>query len=162
MLESRICNGLPRGPAQGTTGPPPRKPLTSADGRIAAVFVTWPAQAHQKNTATGRAKPWPRGRPPSIGATGVACRRGCGLTVPGLLRHVESKVGLLIAVLEHRDVEDALSLRAHLGATEEEMPLDWATGYPAGVGLRRLCDATMRRNAIQPEIVRLFTVLAAG
>ena len=86
---------------------------------------------------------------------------GCGLTVPGLLRHVESKVGLLIAVLEHRDVEDALSLRAHLGATEEEMPLDWATGYPAGVGLRRLCDATMRRNAMQPEIVRLFTVLAA-
>jgi AcrR family transcriptional regulator len=86
---------------------------------------------------------------------------GCGLTVPGLLRHVESKVGLLIAVLEHRDVEDALSLRAHLGATEEEMPLDWATGYPAGVGLRRLCDATVRRNAIQPEIVRLFTVLAA-
>jgi AcrR family transcriptional regulator len=86
---------------------------------------------------------------------------GCGLTVPGLLRHVESKVGLLIAVLEHRDVDDALSLRAHLGATEDEMPLDWATGYPAGVGLRRLCDATMRRNAIQPEIVRLFTVLAA-
>src|ERR1700689_3638470 len=56
---------------------------------------------------------------------------GCGLTVPGLLRHVESKVGLLIAVLEHRDVEDALSLRAHLGATEEEIPRDWATGSPA-------------------------------
>ena len=86
---------------------------------------------------------------------------GCGLTVPGLLRHVESKVGLLIAVLEHRDVDDALSLRTHLGASAEEMPLDWATGYPAGMSLRRLCDATMRRNASQPEIVRLFTVLAA-
>lgn len=86
---------------------------------------------------------------------------GCGLTVPGLLRHVESKVGLLIAVLEHRDVEDALSLRVHLGVSEDEMPADWADGGPAGVGLRQLCAATMRRNAIQPEIVRLFTVLAA-
>ena len=86
---------------------------------------------------------------------------GCGLTVPGLLRHVESKVGLLIAVLEHRDIEDARSLRSHLGASEDEVPLDWSAGGPAGVGLRRLCEATMRRNAIQPEIVRLFTVLAA-
>src|ERR1700675_1582218 len=50
----------------------------------------------------------------------------CGLTVPGLLRHVESKVGLLIAVLEQRDVEDALSLRVHLGASADEVPLDWA------------------------------------
>jgi AcrR family transcriptional regulator len=85
----------------------------------------------------------------------------CELTVPGLLRHMESKVGLLIAVLEHRDVEDALSLRAYLGATEDELPQDWATGRPAGVDLRRLCAATMRRNATQPEIVRLFTLLAA-
>lgn len=86
---------------------------------------------------------------------------GCGLTVPGLLRHVGSKVGLLIAVLEHRDVEDALSLRAHLGTSADQVPEDWAVGLPAGVDLRQLCAATMRRNAIQPEIVRLFTVLAA-
>src|ERR1700689_5363552 len=86
---------------------------------------------------------------------------GCGLTVPGLLRHVESKVGLLIAVLEQRDVEDALSLRVHLGASADEVPLDWAAARPAGVGLRQLCEATIRRNAIQPEIVRLFTLLAA-
>jgi AcrR family transcriptional regulator len=85
----------------------------------------------------------------------------CGLTVPGLLRHMESKVGLLIAVLEYRDVEDARSLRAHLGASEEEVPEDWAVSRPAGVDLRQLCTATMRRNATQPEIVRLFTVLAA-
>lgn len=85
----------------------------------------------------------------------------CGLTVPGLLRHMESKVGLLIAVLEHRDVEDARSLRTHLGAGEDEMPDDWADGGPTGVDLRRLCAATMRRNATQPEMVRLFTVLAA-
>ena len=86
---------------------------------------------------------------------------GCGLTVPGLLRHVGSKVGLLIAVLEHRDVDDALSLRAHLGTGADELPEDWAVSRPAGVDLRQLCAATMRRNAVQPEIVRLFTVLAA-
>jgi AcrR family transcriptional regulator len=85
----------------------------------------------------------------------------CGLTVPGLLRHMESKVGLLIAVLEHRDVEDARSLRTHLGSGEDELPDDWAAAHPAGVDLRRLCAATMQRNATQPEMVRLFTVLAA-
>jgi len=85
----------------------------------------------------------------------------CGLTVPGLLRHMESKVGLLIAVLEHRDVEDARSLRTHLATSEDAVPDDWANGGPTGVDLRRLCAATMQRNATQPEMVRLFTVLAA-
>jgi AcrR family transcriptional regulator len=85
----------------------------------------------------------------------------CGLTVPGVLRHFGSKAGLLIAVLEHRDVEDARSLREHLGVTEAEMPDEWSRGGPAGVDLRQLCLATMRRNATQPEIVRLFAVLKA-
>ncbi|MGY6022289.1 TetR/AcrR family transcriptional regulator [Streptomyces spinosirectus] len=85
----------------------------------------------------------------------------CGLTVPGVLRHVGSKTGLLVAVLEHRDVEDARSLRAHLGVGEDEVPDEWSAGGPEGVGLRQLCSATMRRNAEQPEIVRLFTVLEA-
>ncbi|MFF4499104.1 TetR/AcrR family transcriptional regulator [Streptomyces sp. NPDC001401] len=85
----------------------------------------------------------------------------CGLTVPGVLRHVGSKTGLLIAVLEHRDVEDARSLRAQLGVGEDEVPDEWSAGGPEGVGLRQLCSATMRRNAEQPEIVRLFTVLEA-
>ncbi|WP_406446416.1 TetR/AcrR family transcriptional regulator [Streptomyces sp. NBC_01613] len=85
----------------------------------------------------------------------------CGLTVPGVLRHVGSKTGLLVAVLEHRDVEDARSLRAQLGVGEDEVPDEWSAGGPDGVGLRQLCSATMRRNAQQPEIVRLFTVLEA-
>ena len=72
----------------------------------------------------------------------------CGLTVPGLLRHVGSKVGLLIAVLEHREVEDARALGAQLDPAEE-------------TDLRRLCAAIMRRNAGQREIVRLFAVLTA-
>lgn len=86
---------------------------------------------------------------------------GCGLTVPGVLRHVGSKSGLLVAVLEHRDVEDARSLRAQLGVGEDEVPDEWSDGGPDGVSLRQLCWATMRRNAEQPEIVRLFTVLEA-
>lgn len=83
----------------------------------------------------------------------------CGLTVPGLLHYVDSKVGLLVAVLEHRDVEDARSLRTALGVSENEVPDEWSGGGPKGVDLRRLCAATVRRNAQQPEIVRLFAVL---
>lgn len=85
----------------------------------------------------------------------------CGLTVPGVLRHVGSKAGLLTAVLAHRDVEDARSLRVELGVGEDEMPDEWSEGGPDGVDLRQLCLATMRRNSQQPEIVRLFLVLEA-
>jgi AcrR family transcriptional regulator len=85
----------------------------------------------------------------------------CGLTVPGVLRHFGSKAGLLIAVLQHRDLEDARSLRAQLGVGEDDVPDEWSAGGPAGVDLRQLCSATMRRNAEQPEIVRLFVVLEA-
>ncbi len=85
----------------------------------------------------------------------------CGLTVPGVLRHVGSKAGLLIAVLEHRDIEDARSLRAQLGVGADEVPDEWSAGGPDGVDLRQLCSATVRRNAEQPEFVLLFTVLEA-
>ncbi|WP_432991389.1 TetR/AcrR family transcriptional regulator [Dactylosporangium sp. CA-233914] len=68
----------------------------------------------------------------------------CGLTVPGLLHHVGSKDGLLVAVLAHRDAEDSRAL-----------------GEPRPADLRTLCAALVRRNATQPEIVRLFAVLAA-
>ncbi|MGM1060389.1 TetR/AcrR family transcriptional regulator [Saccharothrix sp. Mg75] len=78
----------------------------------------------------------------------------CGLTVPGLLHHVGSKDGLLIAVLEHRDAEDARTLAAELGAPAPPVDL-------TGVDLRRMCSALVRRNAAQPEIVRLFAVLEA-
>jgi AcrR family transcriptional regulator len=76
---------------------------------------------------------------------------GCGLTVPGLLHHVGSKDGLLLAVLDHRDAEDGRALTADLGTD----------GLSAGVDLRRVCAALVRRNASQPEIVRLFAVLEA-
>lgn len=85
----------------------------------------------------------------------------CGLTVPGVLRHVGSKSGLLLALLAHRDQQDARSLRTQLDVGQDLLPDDWADGGPEGVDLRRLCSATVRRNAEQPEIVRLFTVLQA-
>lgn len=75
----------------------------------------------------------------------------CGLTVPGLLHHVGSKDGLLVAVLDHRDAADADALVAELGPG----------AHPTGVDLRRLCAALVRRNAGQAEIVRLFAVLEA-
>jgi AcrR family transcriptional regulator len=70
--------------------------------------------------------------------------------VPGLLHHVGSKDGLLVAVLEHRDAEDGRSLTAELGVH-----------HPSEVSLQQMCSALVRRNAAQPEIVRLFAVLEA-
>ncbi|WP_045748431.1 TetR/AcrR family transcriptional regulator [Actinoplanes rectilineatus] len=74
---------------------------------------------------------------------------GCGLTVPGLLHHMGSKDSLLVAVLEYRDEQDQRSLLSRLGA-----PADRFT-------LAQTCAALVRRNAEQPEIVRLFAVLEA-
>jgi AcrR family transcriptional regulator len=77
----------------------------------------------------------------------------CGLTVPGLLHHVTSKDRLLLAVLDHRDAEDGRALVDQLGHD--------AGSVPGGADLRRVCAALVRRNASQPEIVRLFAVLEA-
>ncbi|MEU0554837.1 helix-turn-helix domain-containing protein [Dactylosporangium sp. NPDC006015] len=108
----------------------------------------------------------------------------CGLTVPGLLHHVGSKDGLLIAILEHRDAEDARALDSLLAGpsgsagaadpTRDSGSADTADlagaadstcaagliGAP-GATLREVCAAVVRRNASQPEIVRLFAVLQA-
>ncbi|MEV6349246.1 helix-turn-helix domain-containing protein [Actinoplanes sp. NPDC051851] len=82
---------------------------------------------------------------------------GCGLTVPGLLHHVGTKDSLLVAVLEHRDQADNRSLATALGAPEGTSRDDLA----GAVSLPQACAAIVRRNAAQPEIVRLFTVLEA-
>ena len=81
----------------------------------------------------------------------------CGLTVPGLLHHVGSKDGLLVAVLDHRDEEDFRSLARQLGVDLE----DWRGPWPGQVSLPQACEALVRRNATQPEIVRLYSVLQA-
>ena len=82
---------------------------------------------------------------------------GCGLTVPGLLHHVGTKDSLLVAVLEHRDEADAQSLASSLGIPADRL---WSDG-PGRVTLPQVCSALVRRNAAQPEIVRLFAVLEA-
>lgn len=89
----------------------------------------------------------------------------CELTVAGLLHHVGSKDGLLIEVLTHRDQADARALAAMLGLSIP--PGDWdphwlgETILKQGISLARACEAIVERNATQPEIVRLYSVLEA-
>ncbi|WP_282947576.1 TetR/AcrR family transcriptional regulator [Cellulomonas endometrii] len=86
----------------------------------------------------------------------------CGLTVAGLLHHVGSKDGLLVAVLQHRDEADIRALMRELGlALDDETPRGVEDVDLRGVSLARLCEALVRRNATQPEIVRLYSVLEA-
>ncbi len=84
----------------------------------------------------------------------------CGITVAGLLHHVGSKDGLLVAVLEHRDEADTRALAGMLGLEIPE-PFDMSNVEVRGVELARLCEALVERNAGQPEIVRLYSVLEA-
>jgi AcrR family transcriptional regulator len=79
----------------------------------------------------------------------------CGITEGGVLHHVGSKEQLLVAVLEYRDAVDLAQLAALLGVDTEVFD----SGHDATVPLRELCAALVQRNARQPEIVRLYTVL---
>jgi AcrR family transcriptional regulator len=79
----------------------------------------------------------------------------CGLTVAGLLHHVGSKEDLLVALLQARDQRD----RDALGG--------WARSRPAADGQPDLQDSVdalhqvVVRNAGQPELVRLYSMLRA-
>ena len=70
-----------------------------------------------------------------------------GLSEPGLLHHFPSKDHLLTAVLEERDDSE-------IERTRRQVEEEHSTRAEA---LLDLC----RRNATRPEMVRLFTVLAA-
>ncbi|MFL6129730.1 MAG: TetR/AcrR family transcriptional regulator [Mycobacteriales bacterium] len=70
----------------------------------------------------------------------------CGMTVAGLLHHMGSKDGILVAVLEHRDTVDAAAATALAHGQDDP---------------RALVDAVVLRNSTQPEIVRLYSVLDA-
>lgn len=89
----------------------------------------------------------------------------CGLTVNGVLHHVGSKDGLLVAVLDHRDHEDVRALAEVLEVPfpEEGWSPDELTeaAIERGIGLASMCSAVVARNARQPEIVRLYSVLGA-
>ncbi|MBO9569003.1 MAG: TetR/AcrR family transcriptional regulator [Cellulomonas iranensis] len=87
----------------------------------------------------------------------------CDMTVPGLLHHVGSKTGLLVAVLERRDALDALAIADRLGVPHGPGRGIWGTDLftAAGVTLDVLCDHLVQHNATQPEVVRLYAVLEA-
>jgi AcrR family transcriptional regulator len=70
-----------------------------------------------------------------------ALAEATGLTRAGVLHHVGSKEQLLLDVLTSRDERDDAALG------------DWSP--------REILDRLVRRNIDQPEIVRLYTVLAA-
>lgn len=78
----------------------------------------------------------------------TALAEAAGLTRAGVLHHVGSKEQLLLDVLAGRDARDNAAMRRDLNRTP---PPD----------ARALLDAVVRRNLAQPEIVRLYTVLAA-
>ncbi len=89
----------------------------------------------------------------------------CELTVNGVLHHVGSKDALLVAVLDHRDAEDIVRLAEILDIDlpdRERSPSEMnRIADERGIGLARMCRAVMERNAGQPEIVRLYSVLGA-
>lgn len=78
----------------------------------------------------------------------------CGITEAGVLHHAGSKDGLLVAVLEYRDEVDMATLAERL-----TIPVSALDNDPFPIDLRTLCSALVARNATQPEIVRLYTVL---
>jgi len=81
----------------------------------------------------------------------------CGISDAGVLHHVGTKEGLLVAVLEHRDEVDIALLSQMLGIPESELQ----EGGGLSASLRDFCRALVARNAQQPEIVRLYSVLNA-
>lgn len=74
----------------------------------------------------------------------------CDMTRRGLDHYFASREEILIAVLRHRDEMDA----AALGLSRMDEPRDEESTW-------RYLDEAVRRNATQPEIVRLYTVLGA-
>lgn len=80
----------------------------------------------------------------------------CGITDAAVLHHFGSKENLLLAVMEHRDEADRAALAEALN-----VPLDRLYESITGLHLADVCAAMVRRNARQPEIVRLYTVLSA-
>jgi AcrR family transcriptional regulator len=81
----------------------------------------------------------------------------CGLTNAGLLYYFDSKDKLLIALLQDHDRREAAAVTSAVGLAQRDSGLGKAT--PKEV-LDRF-HAIVVRNAAQPEIVRLFTVLRA-
>ena len=80
------------------------------------------------------------------GVTLRAVATECNMTVAGLLHYFKSKDDLLIAVLENRDKVDLNNAR-----------ISKAEGFVPNP--RERLDSLVKRNARQPELVRLYPVL---
>ncbi|TPW27663.1 TetR/AcrR family transcriptional regulator [Martelella alba] len=80
----------------------------------------------------------------------------CGITDTAILHHFGNKENLLLAIIEKRDEDDRLAFAAYLGvkrdALYEQIP---------SFAVETICQALVHRNASQPEIVRLYTLLSA-
>lgn len=94
------------------------------------------------------------GRRGYYGFSVAAVAERCGLTVAGLLHHVGTKDGLLIAVLQDRDRRDS---EAVTGQADRWLPE--AVGTLTLPETIRLLHDLVRRNRSQPEIVRLYSML---
>ncbi len=79
------------------------------------------------------------------GASLASVAEQAGLSQPGLLHHFPSKVALLLAVLENRDLEDGKVSSARLSRR--------------GIGILGALENLVEYNQGRPEIVRLFSVL---
>lgn len=80
----------------------------------------------------------------------------CLITDTAVLHHFGSKEKLLLAVVQSRDERDRCALAERLGFSREQL----YERIPE-LRLEDLCEAMVRRNAEQPEIVRLYTLLSA-
>lgn len=80
----------------------------------------------------------------------------CEITDTAVLHHFASKEKLLLAVVQHRDETDRRALAERLRVERDDL-------YAAirDLPLETVCDAMVRRNAAQPEIVRLYALLSA-
>jgi AcrR family transcriptional regulator len=81
--------------------------------------------------------------------------QACGLTNGGLLHHFGSKDQLLVAVLRDRDRRDEEAISAEIGLAGElgeDVPLDIIV---------QALRAIVARDAIQPELMRLYAMLRA-
>ena len=80
------------------------------------------------------------------GASLDAVAEAVGMTRQGLLHYFPSKVQLLLGVLELRQEQDH--------ARVEQM-------FERSQGMADVVLTIVRRNQVQPELIRLFTILAA-
>lgn len=80
----------------------------------------------------------------------------CEITDTAILHHFGNKENLLLAIIEKRDEDDRRAFADYLGVDRDKL----YQSIP-GISVEVVCQAIVRRNASQPEIVRLYSLLSA-